>query len=96
MIQSTESLGDLIAAHMSVPGNVPEPQVESDFIISGLRAAGSANSIAREKILSDIADIMACKPQDLEFLFIESPITSTKTCEVMVPDFQTQLLAIAE
>ena len=96
MSLATKSLGELIAEHMTVPGDVPEPQAESDFIISGLRAASSANSITRRKILSDIADIMACKSQDLEFLFNENPVSATQKYEVMVPDFQTELFAIAE
>ena len=75
-----------------------EPQAESDFIISSLRAAVSANPIARRNILSEIAQMLGCSGQDLEFLFpdMKNLATSTQKYEVMVPDFQTKLLALAE
>jgi len=94
----TEKLNELITSYMSVPGHVPEPKAETDFVISGLRAAISANAITRRKILSDVSDILECKSEDLEFLYtnIENPVAPTQKYEVMVPDFQTQLLAIAE
>ena len=94
----TQKLRELIAAHMSIPGHVPERQPEADFVISGLRAATAANLITRRKILSDVSDVLGCKAEELEFLFTEfaMPINSSANYEVMVPDFQTRLLAIAE
>ena len=66
--------------------------------MSGLRAATSANMISRRKILSDISDVLDCKAEELEFLYSEfsMPIQSAANYEIMVPDFQSQLLAIAE
>lgn len=93
-----ENLGELIAAHMAVPGDVPEQKPEANFIISGLRAAISVNPIARHKILSDIANIIDCRAQDLEFLFSDNSrlAAPSQKSELMVPDFQTRLFAIAE
>ncbi len=94
----SKKLSELIAAHMSRPGNISEGPHEADFVMSGLRAAGSANMITRRKILSDISDVLHCKSEELEFLFTEfsMPVTTAQNYEVMVPDFQSQLLAIAE
>jgi len=98
MMHLTEQLNELITSYMSVPGHVQEPIAEADFVISGLRAAISANLITRRKILSDVSDILGCKSEDLEFLYtdIENAAASTQKYEVMVPDFQTKLFAIAE
>ena len=94
----SKKLSELVSAYMSRPGHVSEGLVEADFVMSGLRAANSANMITRRKILSDISDVLDCKSEDLEFLFTEfaMPMTSVPNYEVMVPDFQSQLLAAAE
>lgn len=94
----SKKLSELVAAHMSRPGHVSEAPAEADFVMSGLRAATSANMITRRKILSDVSDVLDCKSEDLEFLFAEfaMPISTAANYEVMVPDFQSQLLAIAE
>lgn len=98
MTRLTQKLGEMIATYMSVPGHVQDTQPDSDFVISGLRAAKAANPIARRKILSDISEVLSCNSEDLDFLFSDfgTPVTSTVSYEVMVPDFQSQLLAIAE
>lgn len=94
----TQKLFELISTHMSRPGHVSKAPYEADFVMSGLRAAGSANMITRRKILSDISDVLDCKSEELEFLFTEfsMPVSSAHNYEIMVPDFQTQLLAVAE
>lgn len=94
----SKKLSELISAHMSRPGHVSEVPAEADFVMSGLRAANSANMITRRKILSDVSDILDCKSEDLEFLFADFAATtsSVSSYEVMVPDFQTKLLAAAE
>ena len=94
----SKMLSELIATHMSRPGHVSEVPSESDFVMSGLRAATSANMITRRKILSDVSDVLDCKSEDLEFLFAEfaMPTTKASNYEVMLPDFQSQLLALAE
>lgn len=94
----TQKLAELISTHMSRPGHVAEVPLEADFVMSGLRAAGSANLITRRKILTDISHLLDCNAEELEFLFTEfsKPMTSVPSYEVMVPDFQTQLLAAAE
>ena len=97
-MRPTQQLNELIATHMVVPGHVKMDEPESNFVMSGLRAAGSANHINRRKILSDVSDVLNCKVEELEFLFteFEMPIPSAANYEVMVPDFQTRLLAVAE
>jgi hypothetical protein len=91
MMTLSKRLFELIAKHMSRPGHISDAPPEADFVMSGLRAAGSANLITRRKILSDVSE-------DLEFLFTEfsTPMTATANYEIMVPDFQSQLLAVAE
>ena len=94
----SEKLLQLIATYMSRPGHVSKSPDTADFVMSGLRAANSANMITRRKILCDVSDVLDCNSEDLEFLFTEfaMPISSVPNYEVMVPDFQTQLLAAAE
>lgn len=94
----TKKLSELIAIHMSRPGHVTEAPAEADFVMSGLRAAGYSNMITRRKILSDVSDLLDCKSEELEFLFTDfsMPTSQTANYEIMVPDFQSQLLAVAE
>ena len=94
----TKKLAQLVATHMSRPGHVSEAPIVADFVMSGLRAANSANMITRRKILSDVSDVLNCKCEDLEFLFTDFAVPTSKApnYELMVPDFQTQLLAAAE
>lgn len=91
-------LEDMIARHMATPGHVAERQPRADFVMSGIRAASAASPMTREKILSDLADVIDCDAKDLDFLFaeFEMPITKAANYEVMVPDFQRELLAVAE
>ncbi len=94
----TRKLAQLVATHMSRPGHVSEAPIVADFVMSGLRAANSANMITRRKILSDVSDVLDCNAEDLEFLFTDftAPTTKAPNYEIMVPDFQSQLLAAAE
>ena len=98
MTTEEKSLSEMVADYMALPGNVPEPRPESEFVVSGLRAAMSANTVIRRKIISEVSNILHCKSEDLEFLFTEFGTTtpSTSKYEVMVPDFQTELYDIAE
>ena len=97
-MRPAQKLGDLIAVHMSKPGDVAEQKPEADFILSGLRTAIFARSDARVKILTDVADVLGCDAKDLEFLFaglqdLSSPNTRP---DIVVPDFRESLLAAAE
>ena len=94
----TEKLSALVERYMSRPGHIAETQFESDFIMSGLRAAVGANIITRRKILSDVSDILNCNLEDLEFLFLDFsvPVGSAKNYEIMVPDYRTEIFSIAE
>lgn len=91
-------LEDLITRHMARPGNVKKLNDTADFVISGIRAAMSANSRNRRKILSDIASVMSCVPADLEFLLSDFEVSGSKapSYDVMIPDFQSILLDAAE
>jgi len=94
----TDQLLSLISDHMSVPGHLPHPTTEGDFVMSAIRAAQIAAPTTRQKILGDICNVLDCEPDALSFLFEEfqMPQTNIATYEVMVPDFQTQLYAAAE
>lgn len=94
----TDKLSELITKYMSRPGHVSDVPAAADFVTSGLRAAMSANMIGRNKILSDVSDVLDCRSEDLEFLFSDftKPGTQTSNYEIMVPDFQTRLLSVAE
>jgi hypothetical protein len=94
----TEKLSTLISTYMSRPGHVVETKSESDFIMSGLRAANGASTIARWKILSDVSDVLDCKPEDLEFMFSDfsTPVAAAVSQEIIVPDFRAELYSVAE
>lgn len=94
----SKKLSELVKSYMSQPGHVPDVPQEADFVMSGLRAAGSANMHARKDILSDVSDVLNCKAEDLEFLFSEFDVlpNAAAYCDVMVPDYRTRLLAAAE
>ena len=94
----TDKLSELITKYMSRPGYVSDVPPAADFVPSGLRAAMSANLIARNKILSDVSEVLDCRSEDLEFLFSDfsKPTTQVHNYEIMVPDFQTRLLSVAE
>ena len=97
-MRPTEKLGELIAAHMAVPGDVAQQKPEANFVVSSLRAALFSNMVTRRKILSDVSDVLGCQAQDLEFLFadLNKPTQSTQKNDVMVPDFRARLMAVAE
>lgn len=97
-MRPTLQLKELISSHMSVPGHVSSATDETNFVMSALRAANSASILNRRRILSDICDVLDCNLEELDFLFSEfsKPVSSAANYEVMVPDFQTRLLAVAE
>ncbi len=97
-MRPTLELGELIATHMSVPGNISSERPKADFVMSGLRAATSANFMNRRKILSDVSDVLDCCVEELEFLFSEFSMQTASTAkyDVMVPDFRSALLVSAE
>ena len=94
----SKKLSELVSTYMSLPDHISEPRFETEFVMSGLRAANSANLITRRKILSDVSDVLNCEPEDLEFLYTDFATSNSYNAnyEVMVPDFQSELLAIAE
>lgn len=94
----TEKLSSLISTYMSRPGHIAETQTESEFIMSALRAGISANMITRRKILSDVSNILNCNSEDLEFLFIDFsvPVSSKKHYDILVPDYRSSALYVAE
>ena len=97
-MRPSKKLFQLIASHMSVPGHVSKSPPESNFVISGLRAANVASLPVRRKILADVSDVLDCRTEDLNFLFdsFSESISPIANYEVMVPDFRSELLDIAE
>ena len=97
-MRPTVQLQKLITKHMAVPGHVKPECTKTNFVLSGLRAATSANTNGRQEILSDISDVLNCDPTELDFLFSElvSAFPSPQKPDFSVPDFRTRLLAAAE
>ena len=97
-MRPTKTIGDLIAEHMLIPGDVPEKKPESEYIVSGLRAATFVNLIARRKILTDVAEVLGCRSEDLEFLFADAKKSSQKMSpkDFSLPDYRDELFAVAE
>jgi hypothetical protein len=70
---------------LPVPANA-----SSDFIEAALRTARYSKSMARERILSDVCDILNCREEDLTFLFEHSPVPrkSRPVMGLELPDYR--------
>ncbi len=94
----TEKLSVLISTYMLRPGHIAETQSDFEPIMSALREGMSANMIVRRKILSDVSNMLNCSPEELEFLYVDfsAPVSSKKYQDILVPDYRSSALSIAE
>lgn len=74
----------------------PEISDASLFVASGLRAAQSAPSSHRRMILTDLADVLCCSADELNFLFMEPSVAANDSDPVGMPDFRASLLAAVQ
>lgn len=63
----------------------------STFLDSALRAAKSTNASHRRVILTDVAGLLSCGAEDLDFLFDCPVIAANDTDPVMMPDYRLHL-----
>ena len=94
------SLGDVINdAHVQSRSDF------TDFVYSGLRAASSCRRLTRSAILADVAAVLACRPDELNFLFSDGsevfPVESSVAVnaptsdDLRVPEFRDMLMGLA-
>ena len=63
----------------------------SRFVTSSLRAARHSKGGARQPILSDVADLIGCRAEDLAFLFRTPTFAANDTDPVIMPDYRAHL-----
>lgn len=62
------------------------------FVVSALRAANQTDVAHRRVILSDVAGLLSCGAEDLDFLFDGPVIAANDSDPVAMPDFRTALM----
>lgn len=61
------------------------------FIASGLRAARGTSAAHRRTILTDLANVLQCGPDELDFLFLNPVMAANDSDPVTMPDFRASL-----
>lgn len=82
----------LVAGYMSRTGDVAPNNNATDFVLSGLRAARSVKRSLRRNILADVARVVGCAAEELEFLY-DIPVPGGPA---LVPDYRDVLTVEAE
>jgi len=62
------------------------------FVASALRAANGAPSPHRRVILTEVAGLLSCGAEDLDFLFDGPVIAANDSDPVAMPDFRAALM----
>jgi hypothetical protein len=62
------------------------------FVVSALSAAKSTQASHRRAILTDVAGLLSCGAEDLDFLFDGPVIAANDSDPVAMPDFRTTLM----
>lgn len=61
------------------------------FIGSALKAALSTPSPRRRSILADVADVLSCAPEELDFMFLDPVYAANDVDPVGFPDYRQTL-----
>lgn len=67
------------------------PCATEQFILSGLRAARGAHPNLRRTILTDLAHVLGCSAEELDFLFCDPVIAANDSDPVIMPDYRRML-----
>lgn len=70
-----------------------ELSVENAFVASALRAAVGSQAQGRRVILTDIAEVLSCSPDALDFLFDTPVMAANDSDPVAMPDYRASLNA---
>ncbi|MGB6229295.1 MAG: hypothetical protein WBF53_04110 [Litorimonas sp.] len=65
------------------------------FIASGLRAARGAQASRRRTILTDVASVLRCNPDELDFLFMDPVLAANDSDPVAMPEFRASFRTAA-
>lgn len=80
--------------------NTPEDEItpmpsrpSSDFIEAALRTARNSRAKTREAIITDICEVLSCRPEDLNFLFDQKsvPNRNRPVLGLELPDYRMSL-----
>ena len=72
-------------------GAAPQPTQAGDFVQSALRAAAAMRTAPRRAVLDDIASVLGCEADALNFMFAKPTLAANDTEPVSVPDFRRHL-----
>jgi len=61
------------------------------FVFSALRAAKGTQSSHRRTILTDVAQVLSCRAEDLDFLFNTPVMAANDSDPVAMPDYRETL-----
>lgn len=67
------------------------PCPTEQFVMSGLRAARSAHPNLRRTILGDLAQVLGCTADELDFLFCDPVVAANDSDPVIMPDYRRML-----
>lgn len=71
----------------------PETSAENHFVASALRAAVGTQAPSRRIILTDIAEVLSCSSDALDFLFDTPVMAANDSDPVAMPDYRASLNA---
>lgn len=84
---SVASFKSLITA-----SDVPDLCATNSFVASALRAAKGTQSAHRRIILTDVARVLSCSADELDFLFNNPVMAANDSDPVAMPDYRASLL----
>jgi hypothetical protein len=71
--------------------DLPDSCASVKFVQSGLRAARVAQPAHRRTILTDLAGVLGCSPDELGFMFRELVLAANDSDPVAMPDYRRML-----
>lgn len=71
----------------------PETSAENVFVASGLHAAIGMQTPGRRMVLTDVAQVLSCSADALDFLFDTPVMAANDSDPVAMPDYRASLNA---
>lgn len=73
--------------------DTPDASAENVFVASALRVAIGTQAPIRRVILTDVAELLSCSPDALDFLFDTPVMAANDSDPVAMPDYRASLNA---
>lgn len=72
--------------------DTPDLCASNSFVASALRAAKGTQTSHRRIILTDVASVLSCSADELDFLFNDPIMAANDSDPVAMPDYRASLL----